>query len=73
MSQEKKKERPLYKIFTAVPPSYDIINRIFTLSLDERWRKKAAKECLADNPTSVMEICTGTGDLFFMLSCPYLV
>jgi demethylmenaquinone methyltransferase/2-methoxy-6-polyprenyl-1,4-benzoquinol methylase len=68
MSQEKKKERPLYKIFTAVPPSYDIINRIFTLSLDERWRKKAAKECLADNPTTVMDLCTGTGDLVVRLA-----
>jgi demethylmenaquinone methyltransferase/2-methoxy-6-polyprenyl-1,4-benzoquinol methylase len=66
--QEKKKERPLYKIFTAVPPSYDLINRLFTLTLDERWRKKAALECLADHPSKVMDLCTGTGDLAVRLS-----
>jgi demethylmenaquinone methyltransferase/2-methoxy-6-polyprenyl-1,4-benzoquinol methylase len=63
MPQDRKKERPLYKIFTTVPPSYDLINRIFTLTLDEKWRKKAASECLADNPAHVMDLCTGTGDL----------
>jgi demethylmenaquinone methyltransferase / 2-methoxy-6-polyprenyl-1,4-benzoquinol methylase len=68
MPSTTKKERPLYKIFTAVPPSYDLINRIFTLRLDERWRKKAALECLAGNPTRVMDLCTGTGDLAIRLA-----
>lgn len=58
-----KKPRPLYHIFTAVPPSYDLINRLFTWRLDERWRKKAAQICLEDNPGKVMDLCTGTGDL----------
>jgi demethylmenaquinone methyltransferase/2-methoxy-6-polyprenyl-1,4-benzoquinol methylase len=66
---EKQKEaRPLYRIFTAVPPSYDLINRLFTWRLDERWRIKASKECLADNPTRVMDLCTGTGDLAIRLA-----
>jgi demethylmenaquinone methyltransferase/2-methoxy-6-polyprenyl-1,4-benzoquinol methylase len=58
-----KEGRPLYKIFTAVPPSYDLINRIFTLRLDESWRARAARECLADRPGRIMDLCTGTGDL----------
>jgi demethylmenaquinone methyltransferase/2-methoxy-6-polyprenyl-1,4-benzoquinol methylase len=68
MTNDKKKERPLYKIFTAVPPSYDLINRIFTLTLDEKWRKKAAKECLSGSPEKVMDLCTGTGDLAVRLA-----
>jgi demethylmenaquinone methyltransferase/2-methoxy-6-polyprenyl-1,4-benzoquinol methylase len=69
MKQEKQKDsRPLYKIFTAVPPSYDLINRIFTLRLDELWRKQAAKECLAGDPERVMDLCTGTGDLAIRLA-----
>lgn len=63
-----KERRPLYKIFTAVPPSYDLINRIFTLTLDERWRRDAAGECLADNPERIMDLCTGTGDLAIRLA-----
>ena len=64
----KKEGRPLYKIFTAVPPSYDLINRLFTLRLDEQWRKKAARECLADHPFKIMDLCTGTGDLAVRLA-----
>jgi demethylmenaquinone methyltransferase / 2-methoxy-6-polyprenyl-1,4-benzoquinol methylase len=65
---QQKDSRPLYKIFTAVPPSYDLINRIFTLTLDERWRKKAAQECLAGSPSRIMDLCTGTGDLAIRLA-----
>lgn len=58
-----KKPRPLYHIFTSVPPSYDLINRLFTWRMDERWRKKAARICLEGDPIRVMDLCTGTGDL----------
>jgi demethylmenaquinone methyltransferase/2-methoxy-6-polyprenyl-1,4-benzoquinol methylase len=63
-----KEARPLYKIFTAVPPSYDLINRIFTLTMDEKWRKEAARECLAGDPERIMDLCTGTGDLAIRLA-----
>jgi demethylmenaquinone methyltransferase/2-methoxy-6-polyprenyl-1,4-benzoquinol methylase len=56
-------QRPLYGIFTAVPPRYDLINRLFTWRLDERWRIRAAREILADDPQVIMDLCTGTGDL----------
>jgi demethylmenaquinone methyltransferase/2-methoxy-6-polyprenyl-1,4-benzoquinol methylase len=68
LSETQKASRPLYKIFTAVPPSYDLINRLFTLRMDERWRIKAAHECLADHPLRVMDLCTGTGDLAVRLA-----
>jgi demethylmenaquinone methyltransferase / 2-methoxy-6-polyprenyl-1,4-benzoquinol methylase len=64
----KRKGRPLYRIFAAVPPSYDLINRIFTLRLDERWRKIAARDILAGNPARIMDLCTGTGDLAVRLA-----
>ncbi len=55
--------RPLQRIFTEVPPRYDLVNRLFTLGFDERWRRKAAAECLAEGPRHVLDLCTGTGDL----------
>ncbi|MCU0371555.1 MAG: ubiquinone/menaquinone biosynthesis methyltransferase [Bacteroidales bacterium] len=63
-----KEARPLYRIFTAVPPSYDLINRLFTLRLDEKWRKQASRECLSGRPGRVMDLCTGTGDLAIRLA-----
>ncbi len=66
--EPQKESRPLYKIFTAVPPSYDLVNRIFTLRLDETWRIKAARECLAGSPLKILDLCTGTGDLAIRLA-----
>ncbi len=60
--------RPLHKIFTSVPPRYDLVNRLFSLRLDEGWRKRAARECLANNPSKILDLCTGTGDLAVRLS-----
>lgn len=50
-------------MFTAVPPHYDLINTIMTWGLDERWRRQAARECLAARPARVLDLCCGTGDL----------
>jgi demethylmenaquinone methyltransferase / 2-methoxy-6-polyprenyl-1,4-benzoquinol methylase len=56
-------KRPLQKMFRAVPPSYDVLNRILTFGLDESWRRKAAVVCLENSPARVMDLCCGTGDL----------
>lgn len=55
--------KPLHRMFTAVPPRYDLINRVITFGLDRRWRQKAARECLASPPARVLDLCCGTGDL----------
>lgn len=55
--------RPLQNMFTAVPPRYDIVNRIITLGLDKRWRRLASQACLEGNPKRILDIGCGTGDL----------
>jgi demethylmenaquinone methyltransferase/2-methoxy-6-polyprenyl-1,4-benzoquinol methylase len=50
-------------MFTRVPPRYDLINHIITLGQDTRWRKLAAKACLEGNPSHVLDLGCGTGDL----------
>jgi demethylmenaquinone methyltransferase / 2-methoxy-6-polyprenyl-1,4-benzoquinol methylase len=60
-------KRPLLKMFTEVPPSYDLLNRLLTFRMDERWRKHAAAECLKNNPGHVLDLCCGTGDLALRL------
>jgi demethylmenaquinone methyltransferase/2-methoxy-6-polyprenyl-1,4-benzoquinol methylase len=70
LSEEKQspQKRPLYSIFTAVPPYYDLVNRIFTWGLDERWRRHTARLCLESQPKRVLDLCCGTGDLAIWLA-----
>jgi demethylmenaquinone methyltransferase/2-methoxy-6-polyprenyl-1,4-benzoquinol methylase len=60
---EGQEKRPLQDFFTAVPPHYDLINRLFTFGMDESWRKKTVALCLASNPKKVLDLCCGTADL----------
>jgi demethylmenaquinone methyltransferase/2-methoxy-6-polyprenyl-1,4-benzoquinol methylase len=55
--------QPLHGMFTAVPPHYDIVNRIITLGLDKRWRRQATKTCLENKPQRILDLGCGTGDL----------
>ena len=50
-------------MFTAVPPRYDLVNRVITWGLDRKWRNETAKECLSTQPGRVLDLCCGTGDL----------
>jgi demethylmenaquinone methyltransferase / 2-methoxy-6-polyprenyl-1,4-benzoquinol methylase len=70
LTEEKQtgQKRPLHSIFTAVPEHYDLINRIFTWGLDERWRRRTARLCLESQPNRVMDLCCGTGDLAVWLA-----
>ncbi|MDP6576340.1 MAG: ubiquinone/menaquinone biosynthesis methyltransferase [Dehalococcoidales bacterium] len=55
--------KPLYGMFTAIPGCYDLVNRVITWGLDKRWRVQAARECLAAQPSRVLDLGCGTGDL----------
>jgi demethylmenaquinone methyltransferase/2-methoxy-6-polyprenyl-1,4-benzoquinol methylase len=50
-------------MFTAVPPRYDLVNRVVTLGLDARWRRMAALVCLREKPWHLLDLGCGTGDL----------
>lgn len=60
--------RPLYAMFVAVPPRYDIVNHIVTLGLDVRWRNMAARECLSQEIKLFLDLGCGTGDLALTVS-----
>lgn len=56
-------KRPLQAMFNAVPRRYDLVNRLMTWGLDRRWRRLAARACLAEHPARVLDLACGTGDL----------
>ncbi len=53
----------LHRVFTAVPPRYDLINHVMTFGLDIHWRKLATQSLLEGKPERVLDLGCGTGDL----------
>lgn len=50
-------------LFGEVAPRYDRLNRILSLGLDQRWRRRAIRELGLAKGSRVLDLCCGTGDL----------
>ena len=65
------KERDARKVeamFSSIGPRYDLLNHVLSLGLDIGWRKKVARETGRTNCKSILDVCTGTGDMALELS-----
>lgn len=59
------KKKQLEEMFDRIAPVYDKANHLFTLNIDKYWRKKAIAHLKAGNPSSLLDVATGTGDFAF--------
>jgi demethylmenaquinone methyltransferase / 2-methoxy-6-polyprenyl-1,4-benzoquinol methylase len=50
-------------MFDAIAPRYDRLNRIISLRLDVRWRKRAVRDLALRPGSTVLDLASGTGDL----------
>lgn len=57
-----KSGRRIARMFDAVAPRYDLLNRLLSMGIDHRWRRALANE-LAGVRGPVVDLCTGTGDV----------
>ncbi len=69
-SREPKEER-IRTMFSEIAPTYDLLNRLLSLGIDQRWRAQAARTVLqpfhAATQVRVLDVASGTGDLTFAL------
>lgn len=57
-------------MFDHIAPAYDLMNRLMTLGIDNRWRKKAIKMIAKKHhaPRYILDVASGTGDLAMMMA-----
>ncbi|MBB4036262.1 demethylmenaquinone methyltransferase/2-methoxy-6-polyprenyl-1,4-benzoquinol methylase [Dysgonomonas hofstadii] len=51
------------KMFDSIAENYDTLNRTMSMRLDIGWRKKGLSMLKKQNPQTILDIATGTGDL----------
>ncbi|UFS68684.1 bifunctional demethylmenaquinone methyltransferase/2-methoxy-6-polyprenyl-1,4-benzoquinol methylase UbiE [Geomonas sp. RF6] len=50
-------------MFGAIAPRYDLLNRLLSLGIDQRWRRFAVKQIGVAKTGRVLDVATGTGDV----------
>jgi len=66
-SQLGKKEQ-VTKMFDAISKDYDGLNRVISFGIDVKWRKRLVQLLKKQQPNTVLDIATGTGDLAIALT-----
>ena len=62
------KEQAVQKMFTAIAHRYDLNNTLLSLGLHHAWKREAVRLSGAAEGDTVLDLCTGTGDLAVLLA-----
>lgn len=60
---ELSKKAQVEQMFDNISNRYDGLNRVISLGIDQKWRRKVVNLVVDHKPKTVLDIATGTGDL----------
>lgn len=63
VGQVKGKKEQVEAMFDAIAPRYDLLNRILSMGIDQRWRRQAVEMLRQEHPGRILDVATGTADL----------
>ncbi len=64
--------RQVQKMFSAIAPRYDLLNRLLSCGRDRYWRKRAVSRLAPQAGQSFLDVATGTADVAIEIAhrCP---
>lgn len=62
------KKEQVTQMFDTISGNYDDLNRVISLGIDVKWRKKVVALVAKKNPENILDIATGTGDLAILMT-----
>lgn len=62
------KKEQVTQMFDTISNKYDSLNRVISFGIDIKWRKKVVAIIGRQQPNSILDIATGTGDLAINLA-----
>ncbi len=61
------KQEKIVSMFDDIAPTYDVANRIMSMGVDKKWRRKACNKAFfyynKENVESIVDVACGTGDM----------
>jgi demethylmenaquinone methyltransferase / 2-methoxy-6-polyprenyl-1,4-benzoquinol methylase len=60
-------KKNVWMMFDAICESYDRVNRVLSLGIDQYWRRAVSRYLPSDRELSLLDLATGTGDQLFAL------
>ena len=63
-----KQARRIAAMFDSIARRYDLLNRVLSAGLDQRWRARAVRSLDLTGRETVVDFCTGTADLAVALA-----
>lgn len=63
LPQGEEKATRVRAMFDAIAPRYDLVNRVVSLGLDQRWRASTVRSLGLPAGSVVLDVASGTGDL----------
>lgn len=63
----RQKSEQVREMFDNIAPAYDFMNRAMTFGIDRIWRRKAVDMLRRDNPQTILDVASGTGDLALLM------
>jgi demethylmenaquinone methyltransferase/2-methoxy-6-polyprenyl-1,4-benzoquinol methylase len=64
-NQQATKKEQVATMFNNISKTYDFLNHFLSLGIDIIWRKQAIRELEKDQPKTILDVATGTGDFAF--------
>jgi demethylmenaquinone methyltransferase / 2-methoxy-6-polyprenyl-1,4-benzoquinol methylase len=63
LAQGEEKTARVRSMFDAIAPRYDLVNRLMTFGLDQRWRRDTVAALALPTGSLLLDVACGTGDL----------
>jgi len=67
-NRELNKKEQVTQMFDTISKEYDGLNRVISFGIDIKWRKKVVEIVNKQQPDTILDIATGTGDLAINLA-----